>query len=207
MIDSRRKLETQAIIDGFKNKANLEALRYLNLIKTHDMLAALLNECPRHERQAMLDAIRAYLPFEAYSVDHYETMMAQKFEAWEEKRNRMIRECNEQLGELFRQHGGAYLIELKCHKCSRTASFAGESPVGAIILARQDGWVREKASNKEVCPKCECEDRGKRKKCPGCARRHYAPDCRVLAHVEPGAPSIVGQAREGVMDVGTGKVN
>lgn len=184
----RRKLETQAIIDGFKNKANLEALRCLNLIKGHDMLAALLNECPRHERQAMLDAIRAYLPFEAYSVDHYEALMARKFEAYERKRQRMIRECNKQLDQLFRDSVEACVIELKCSKCERTGNFAGDTLVGAVVVARQDGWVREKATNKEVCPECECEDRAE-------------------IEIHRRAPSFIGQAREGVMDVGTGKVN
>jgi len=202
----RRKLETSLIRSGFSGLNDPDLVPELaKLIANHEILRALLNDCSRMERYAMLEAVRPHLPFKALTVEDYESKTAEKFEEYESERNRIIR-GDQEFERVAKELASHVLIKLQCSKCPRSAEFMGETPLGAVILARQDGWVRERGTNKEVCPKCECVDRGKRKRCPGCSRRHFAPDCRVIGKVEPGAP-LVGGAKKGHMDVSNGTVN
>lgn len=195
--DERRKLETDLIRSGFKGINDPELLPELaKLIPNHEVLRALLNECTRMERNTMLQSIAPHLSFEAHSVDWYEARTAEQFTQYEESRRRII-VGDKEFEKTCKELATHAVITLKCSKCPAVKNYAGESPLGAVIFARQDGWVRERATNKEVCPKCECEDRSKRRKCPGCSRRHYAPDCRVAGKIEPGAP-LVGGAQENV---------
>lgn len=193
----RRKLETSLIKSGFSGLNDPGLVKeFAKLITSHEILRALLNDCSRLERGAMLEAVRPYLPFKPHPLDWYEMQTAQKFEAWESERNRIIAGDRE-FAETCKELATHIVVTLKCSKCRHTARFVGESPLGAVILARQDGWFRERGTNKEVCPKCECADRGKRKKCRGCGCRHFAPDCRIMGNVEPGAP-LIGGAKENI---------
>lgn len=195
--DDRRKLETSLIRSGFKGINDPELIPELaKLIPSHEVLRALLNECSRLERGAMLQAIAPHLSFAAETVEWYENRSAEQFAQHEESRRRII-VGDKQFDQVCKELATHVVIELKCSKCPAVKNYAGTSPLGAVILARQDGWARERATNKEVCPKCECVDRTKRRKCPGCGRRHFAPDCRVQGQVEPGAP-LVGGAQENV---------
>lgn len=193
----RRKLENQLIQVGFKGINDPELIPELaKLIPNHEVLRAMLNDCSRIERWTMLDALRPHLPFEANTVEWYENRTAEKFVAYENERNRIIA-GDQEFERIAKELATHVVITLKCSNCPAEKNYAGDSPLGAVILARQDGWARERATNKEVCPKCECTDRSKRRKCAGCQRRHYAPDCRVQGRIEPGAP-LVGGAQENV---------
>lgn len=193
----RRKLENQLIQVGFKGINDPELIPELaKLIPNHEVLRALLNECSILERNKMLQAISPYLSFEAHTVDWYEARTAEQFEQYEETRRRII-VGDKEFEKTCKELASHVVITLKCSKCPAEKNYAGDSALGAVILARQDGWARERATNKEVCPKCECADRSKRRKCAGCQRRHYAPDCRVQGKIEPGAP-LVGGAQENV---------
>jgi rubrerythrin len=200
----KRRLETQIIRSGFKGFSDPDLIPVLaHCIKNHKMLAALLNSCSILERQTMLECLKPHLPFEAFAtVDKYEAMMAEQFAA-EERELRRFKIGDQKFQETLRHLATHAVASLMCYKCQRKRDYAGETIVSAVILARQDGWVRERGTNKEVCPKCECADRGQRKKCPGCSRRHYPPDCRVVGTIEPGAPAIVGKAEAPLIDVTT----
>lgn len=202
----RRELETSLIRSGFKGLNDPELLPEMaKLITNHEVLRALLNECSRMERNAMLQAVKPYLPFEAYDVEWYENRTAEKFEQYEETRRRMI-VGDQNFEEVCKELASHVVVTLTCSRCTRAINYAGESPLGAVILARQDGWVREKATNKEVCMKHKCADRSKKQACAGCGRKHYAPGCRVQGTIEPGAP-LVGGAIKGELDISTQQVN
>lgn len=206
--DERRKMETNLIKSGFKGFNDPELVPALaTLISNHEILRALLNDCSRLERGAMLEALSPHLPFEANSVEWYEERTAEKFRNYEQERKRIIA-GDQEFERVAKEMATHVAIKLRCHKCTREShEYIGETPLGAVILARQDGWVREKATNKEVCPKCPCADRSKKQRCPGCQRRHYSPSCRVLAEKKQGAPAIVGYAKKGELDISTMKVN
>lgn len=201
--EERRKMETNLIKSGFSGLNDPELVPAMaTLITNHEILRALLNDCTRLERGQMLETLRPHLPFEARELEFYEERTAEKFREYEHKQN-ILKAGDKAFEQVAKDAATHVLITLVCHKCTRKSKgYAGESPIGAIILARQDGWIRERDTNKEVCPKCECADRSKRQKCPGCGRRHYAPSCRVLGTVEPGAP-LVGGAKSGLVDVAT----
>lgn len=212
----RRKMETSLIRSGFKGMNDPELVpAFATIITNHEILRALLNDCSRMERGAMLEALRPHLPFEANPLDWYEIKTIEKFEAHENERTRII--AGDKVFEAVAKELATHaVVTMKCSKCPREKNYAGkknyagDTPLGAMILARQDGWVREKATNKEVCPKCECVDRSKRKKCAACTRRHYAPLCRMQGQIEPlkhGDRLTIGGAKKGEMNIQTGQAN
>lgn len=199
----RRRFETQLIASGFSGLNDPELVPELaKLITNHDILRALLNECSRMERYAMLEAVRPHLPFKALTVEDYEAKTAEKFNAYESERQKIIA-GDQEFERVAKELASHVVITLKCSICPKEANFAGESMVGAVILGRQDGWVRDRMTNKEVCPKHPSEYRSKRRKCPGCQRRHFAPDCRVIGRIEaiqPGGQApLAGGAKENVV--------
>jgi len=205
--EERRKMETDLIKSGFSGLNDPELIPAMaTLITNHEILRALLNDCSRAERGQMLEALRPHLPFEAREVEYYEERTAEKFRDWENERNKIIA-GDQQFERTLRELATHAVVKLKCYKCTKESrNYAGDTPLGAVISARQDGWVREKETNKEVCPKCPCADRSKKQKCAGCGKRHYAPACRVQGTVEPGAP-LIGGAKKGDLDISTGLVN
>lgn len=177
----KRKLDTQLMVMGLKRLNDPELVPQMaRLIKDHDFFMGLLNECDQEKRYEMYHAITPHLSFEAWPLETYIAKLKERaaaIESW----SKPITVGEDQFQQVTPDQATGVVIDMTCYKCPRTASFYGETPLSAVILARQDGWVRERGTNKEVCPKCECVDRGERKKCPSCTRRHYPPDCRMIA--------------------------
>ena len=45
-------------------------------------------------------------------------------------------------------------VKLTCSKCTREGTFFADTYVGAMIKAREAGWVRDLVLGRESCPKC-----------------------------------------------------
>ncbi len=175
----RRELENQLVRMGLNRLTNPELVPQMaRLIRDHDWFLGMLNSCDQDKRTEMYEALRPHLKFTPYPLDVYMSKIrehAANVESWSEP----IKIGDQEFEMVSRDQATGAVVDMKCSKCSRTASFYGDTPLEAVILARQEGWARERGIDKELCPKCPCPDRSKRQKCPTCQRRHHAPNCRV----------------------------
>jgi len=182
--DEKRQMENQLIVMGLKRLTDPMLVQQIALlIPDHDVYLGMLNECDQEKRYDMYHALKPWLRFEPWPLEKYLIALKERADAIA-SRNAPIEIGERKYQQVAPQDATGVVIDLRC-SCGNTASYFGETPLCAVILARQDGWVRDKALGKEVCPKCPSEDRAKRKKCPSCTRRHYPPDCRMLASEKP----------------------
>lgn len=182
--DERRQLENQLIVMGLKRLNDpMLVPQMAKLILDHEFFLGMLNECDQDKRYEMYHALKPHLRFEPLPLESYLIQLRERADAIA-SRHAPIVVGEQHFQQVAAQDATGVLVDLKC-SCGRTASYYGQSPFDAVILARQEGWVHDKALGKEVCPKCPSADRGKRKKCPTCTKRHYAPDCRMLAPEKP----------------------
>jgi len=182
--DEKRQMENQLIVMGLKRLTDPMLVQQIALlIPDHDVYLGMLNECDQEKRYDMYHALKPWLRFEPWPLEKYLIALKERADAIA-SRNAPIEIGEHKYQQVAPQDATGVVIDLKC-SCGKTASYFGETPLCAVILARQDGWVRDKALSKEVCPKCPSEDRSKRKMCPTCRRRHYAPDCRMITPEKP----------------------
>jgi hypothetical protein len=180
--DQKRALETRLAVMGLKRLDDPALIPQMAaIIQDHEFYMGMLSECEPEKRREMYEALRPHLKFEPWPLENYIAKMKERSAA-RESWNAPIEVGDQKFQRVDQKHATGVVVDLKCHKCPKTASFYGETMLCAVILARQDGWVREPIIDKEVCPKCPAE-RGQKKKCPTCTRRHYAPDCRMIASV------------------------
>jgi hypothetical protein len=182
--DEKRRLENSLIRMGLAKLDDRQLMPQLGAIVSaakdpHEFLRGMLNECAQDKRVEMYEALRPHLRFAPKPLDVYIAELkehAGNVESWGDAVK--VGENKYEVVPVGESTGA--VITLRCSTCTRTHDYYGDTPVQAVILARQDGWVRDKATQKEVCPKCECADRGERRKCPSCTRRHYAPPCTAV---------------------------
>ena len=101
------------------------------------------------------------LKFEAKPLSQYEANIAYRAACMvNQKRMRVEgREPNpviiqgEKYAEVGEEESTHAVVRLKC-KCGRVSRWMADTPVGAMIKARKDGWVRDKLTNHEKCKKC-----------------------------------------------------
>jgi len=183
--EERRQFETRLVVAWGKILHEPGAVAGLvpelaKLLTSHEDFAGLLNSCAPAERAPLYDAIAPHLPFEPYSVETYMAQMKERAGKSESRLN-PITVGAEKYREVPERHATGVVVTFTCARCPRSKNYYGDTPVNAVIQARQDGWVRDVAIEKEICPKCPAAARPQRRKCPGCTKRHYPPDCRVIA--------------------------
>jgi hypothetical protein len=186
----RRLLENQLIVMGLRKLTDPELIPQMaELIKDHEFYLGMLNEVSGQQRQEMYEALRPHLKFRPWPLETYVAKMKERAAAIE-SREQPIAVGDKQYQEVPHTHADGVVVDVKCALCPRTNSYFGKTPLTAVILARQDGWVRDKLLNKEVCPKCPSEFRGKRKTCPNCKSRHFPPTCNVAALADKEAEMV-----------------
>lgn len=170
--DDRRKMENQLIVMGLKNLTDPELVQQMaRLITDGGFLAGLLNECPQEKRSEMYYALKPYLPFKPLSLDHYMDFFRRRADAIDSAYSPVvIRDDAFAAAPVFDENpviiGGnkfqevaagdaeACVLKLTCYKCTKSEEFMGLTPVEAVTVARNMGWVRDLTMQKEICPKC-----------------------------------------------------
>src|SRR5574337_665823 len=164
----RRQLENQLLTMGLARLDDPELIQQLaDLIShwpgdKHEFLRDLLNECDADKRYEMYHAIAPKLRFKALSLPQYEAQIAERAGALMSKRMmraegpapKPIEIGGHKLRVVPRSQATGAVATLSCHNCGKTERFLDETPAGAMIAGRRAGWVRDKALNKETCPKC-----------------------------------------------------
>lgn len=164
----KRKLENELVVMGLAGLSNPDLIQQLaDLVSAwpgdkHDYLMGLINECEPAQRSEMYEAIVPKLKFKALSLGQYEAQIALKAGQMvsqgrmriEGERPRPIEIGGHLLAVVPKKHATGAVATLRCHRCNKSEQFLGDTPAGAMILARKAGWVREPGINKEVCAEC-----------------------------------------------------
>ena len=164
----RRQLENQLLTIGLAGLTDSELIQELaNMVSNwpgdkHQFLEDLLNQCDLDKRWQMYDAITPKLRFKALPLSTYEARIAlraselisQRKMRVEGQTPRPIEIQGRKFEKVPRALATNAVATVKCYRCKRMASYLGDTPAGAMIAARKDGWTRDKAVNKEVCKAC-----------------------------------------------------
>jgi len=165
----KRQLENALLREGLAGLSDPDLIQQLaNLVSNwngdrHRFLEDLINQCDADKRYEMYHAIAPKLRFKALTLSAYESNISMRASGLVSQGRMRVEGANpdpiEIRGEKFErvpeQLGTAALATLKCHKCNHTEQYLSDTPAGAMIMARKDGWVREKGVNKEVCRVCD----------------------------------------------------
>jgi hypothetical protein len=147
-----------AIVSAWKGAYN----KYGEWIDRHKYLRDLFSECDACDRQAMYDALVPRLSFKAKSLNHYETMMAERVGNMVSKRAMQVTGDAPKPIEVGGNRYAAapvaratgVIATVVCHRCRKVEKFVEPTAVSAMTAARRAGWTREKGINKETCPDC-----------------------------------------------------
>ena len=165
--DARRQLENTVMTMGLAGLQDPNLIELLaHLVSTypgdkHLFFEDLINQVDADKRAEMYHAMAPRLLFKAEPLSHYEANIAYRA-ACMVNQKRMRVEGKSRMptiiaGQKFEMVGEAdataAVVTVKC-KCRRTAKFVGNTPVQAMVKARKDGWVRDKATNHEMCKVC-----------------------------------------------------
>lgn len=168
----RRDLENWLMVHGLDGcLADPEKLQvFADLVSQwpgdkHDFLRDLLNECEVSSRYEMYQALAPRLKFKALSFSQYEAQIALKAGAMVSQKRMRVEgnapkpiEINGHKVNITRpEESNCGWCIVRCHVCDHTEKFIADTPVGAIIKARQAGWVRAKGIDKETCADCAAE--------------------------------------------------
>jgi hypothetical protein len=145
-----------AIVNGWQTSPN----RHGEWIDKHKFLRDLLAECDASGRSDMYSAIVPHLNFKALPLSTYETMMTERMESLVSKGAARVEGRAPHPVEVGgRKYGRASAGEathgmatLHCQRCWKKKRFVSDTPLGALILARDAGWTR--MPDKWTCPKC-----------------------------------------------------
>lgn len=148
--------ELAAIVNNWQPSPN----RHGEWIDRHKFLRDLLAECDQADRGEMYSAIVPHLKFTAKPLADYETMLAERMSNLVSKRAGRVEgrapHPIEVGGKKYAQapDGTAThaIATLHCQKCWKKKRFIADTPVGAMIAARDAGWKR--MPDKETCPNC-----------------------------------------------------
>lgn len=170
----KRELDNFLLREGLAGLSDPELIEQLaNLVSNypgdlsakHRFLEDLINQVDADKRYEMYHAIAPKLNFRAFTLGQYESSIRQRAsELISQRRMRVEGDAprpmevqGKKYEEVLQSESTAALLTLTCHKCRHKSQYLAETPVTAMIAARKDGWVRDKATNREVCPECEKE--------------------------------------------------
>lgn len=164
----KRKLDNMLMTLGLPKLTDPDLLqRMADIISDfpgdrHDFLRDLINECDAKDRREMYDAIAPRLRFKALQLEQYELKIAEKAgnmisKRWmrvEGERPKPIQVGDSTFMPVPKALSDAAVASVRCHRCMKLEKFVAETPAGAMIKARQAGWIREPGINKECCAEC-----------------------------------------------------
>jgi hypothetical protein len=145
-----------AIVNNWQTSPN----RHGEWIDKHKFMRDLLAECDASYRNEMYSAIAPHLSFKALPLASYETMITERMEALVSKgAARVEGRAPHPIEVGGRKYGPASASEathgmatLHCQRCWKKKRFIADTPVGALIAARNAGWAR--MPEKWTCPGC-----------------------------------------------------
>lgn len=145
-----------AIVNNWKGAPN----RHGEWIDRHKFLRDLFAECDEADRGEMYSAIKPHLNFPVLPLVCYETMMTERMSALVSKgAARLEGQAPRPIevgGKKYARVPSAYathaVATLRCQRCWKKKRFIADTPVGAVIAARNAGWKR--MPDMWTCPGC-----------------------------------------------------
>jgi rubredoxin len=145
-----------AIVNGWQGAPN----RHGEWIDKHKFLRDMLAECDAKYRVEMYEAIKPHLKFAVKPLAHYESMTTERMGGLISKRVARVEgrapHPIEIGGKKYRSASASEatnaIATLHCQKCWKKKRFVADTPVGALIAARNAGWKR--VPEKWTCPSC-----------------------------------------------------
>lgn len=145
-----------AMVNDWKGAPN----RHGEWIDRHKFLRDLLAECDKQYRNEMYEAITPHLKFMAYPLAHYESMMTERMggliskraAAVEGKAPHPIEVGGKKYADASASEATHAIVTMHCQYCWKKKRFVADTPVGALIKARDSGWKR--MPEKWTCPVC-----------------------------------------------------
>jgi hypothetical protein len=164
----KRQLENQLLAEGLAKLDSPELIEQMaNLVNNwpgdrHEFLMGLINECDDKDRSEMYNFIRPHLKFKPLPLDTYVAHIAERAGAMvsqnrmrvEGSRPRPIQIGRDTFVPVPKEIATGAVATVKCHRCNKGEKFHAATPVGAMLKARQAGWIREPGINKECCAEC-----------------------------------------------------
>lgn len=166
--DDKRQLENQLMVMGLRKLSDRELIPQMAQILNahpgytdpHAFYMGLLGECEPKQRHDMYYALLPHLKFKPWPLDKYVAMIAEPTANVESHEHpieigKKIIKVGDTEFELVPQEESEWcFLTLTCKKCTRQEEFGGFTMVAAMQVARNAGWVRDIAEQKEICPKC-----------------------------------------------------
>jgi hypothetical protein len=168
--DERRKMENQLMVMGLKGLNDPELViqmaRIINdhpgFTNPHSFYLGMLGECPQEQRTQMYEALRPHLKFDVWPLEAYMRLLKEHASNVASHYDPVkISFADQEFKEVGREEADGVLVKVTCYKCTAFAEFYGDTVVTAITIARSDGWMRDIAEQKEVCPKCAAVEKPK----------------------------------------------
>lgn len=161
-VDEKRRLENKLMVMGLNGLEDPELVPIFAAICNmhpgytdgNEFLMGLINECDQEKRYAMYEALKPHLTFKVWPLDLFVRKLKQHAQNVE-SRDQPIEIGKKLYKETAAQFADMAFVELTCYKCKRINGFIDKTMVGAMIKAREKGWVRDLANNKECCPPCK----------------------------------------------------
>ena len=147
-------------IAGIVNTWQTAPNRHGEWIDRHKFLRDLLGECDASGRGQMYEAIRPHLNFMVLPLSSYESMIRERMENLISKGAARVEgdapSPIEVGGRKYRDAAAGEathaIVTLHCQRCWKKKRFLADTPVGALIAARDAGWKR--MPDKWTCPSC-----------------------------------------------------
>lgn len=148
--------QVAAVVNNWQATPN----RYGEWIDRHKFLRDLFAECNEADRGEMYSAIVPYLRFKALPLASYEAMMTERMGALVSKRAariegqapKPIEVGGKKYAEVAAWQATHAIATLHCQYCWKKKRFVADTPVGALIKARDSGWKR--MPDKWTCRAC-----------------------------------------------------
>lgn len=134
--------------------------RHGEWIDRHKFLRDLLAECDKQHRNEMYEAIKPHLKFLVKPLSSYESMMTERINTLtskgaaraEGKAPHPIEIGGKKFRAAKASEATNAIATLHCQGCWKKKRFVADTPVGALIAARDAGWKR--MPDKWTCPPC-----------------------------------------------------
>lgn len=163
-----RQVENQLMVMGLRKLNDPELIRQMaNIINVHPgyrdphaFYMGLLGECEPDQRREMYNALLPHLKFAPWPLDKYVSAIAAPTAEAESRENpieigsKKVNIGGKEYAVVPEAEAEWCFLTLRCYKCTREEEFGGFTLVAAMQVARNAGWVRDIAEQKEICPKC-----------------------------------------------------
>ena len=156
--DAKRKLENQLMVMGLGGLSDPNLIQQFAMIINmygeklgghHAFFGKMLASCDPDKRTAMYEALRPHLMFDPKPLDSYIADIKEQA-----SRNIPIVVGQEQFEQVDQPDATGAIAEFNCYRCTAFNRYLGETFVDAVVMGRNEGWVRDLVRQKEVCPKC-----------------------------------------------------